>query len=85
MLFKNKLPKNKDIKVVTPYYLKYNGKTGFAQVVGKIEKKFVAILVNNPNGKVNRIMEVTKRKYFSDFAGICTQLDIKATGFVLNS
>ena len=80
---KNKPPKNKDIQVVMPNCLSYDGKQGCAQVVGRIEKKFVAILVNNGSGKVNRIMKVTKRKFFNDFAGTCTQLNIKATGFVL--
>ena len=79
------VPQNKDIKEVRPYYLKYNGQTGFAQVMSRIETKFVAIEVNNPSGKVNRIMEVTEREYFSDFGGTCTGLKFKATGFVFNS
>ncbi len=83
--FKKKLPQTEDIQAVNPYYLSYDGKKGYAQIVGRIEKKFVAIPVNNPNGKINRVMKVTKRKFFSDFHGVCTQLDIEATGFVLNS
>ena len=83
MIGKNKLPKNEDIQAVRTYYISYDGKQGCAQVVGRIEKKFVAIMVNNGGGKVNRIMEVTKRKFFSDFGGVCTQLDITTTGFIL--
>ncbi len=85
MFFKNRPPKTKKVQAVIPYYLTYNGETGYVQVVGRITKKFVAVVVNNPNGKVNRIMKVTKRNFFSDFGGACTGLDIKSTGFVLNS
>jgi len=83
-MFEKKPPKLDKVQEVNPYYLKYNGKTGYAQVVGKVEKKLVAIQVNNPDfpsGKINRIMTVTKRKFFSDFGGACTGLDIKATEF----
>jgi hypothetical protein len=82
---KNKPPKTEDIQAVKHYYLSYDGNQGYVQVVGRVEKKFVAVMVNNGSGKVNRIMKITKRKFFSDFGGVCTQLDIKATGFVLNS
>lgn len=85
MFLKNKPPKTKNVQAVKPYYLEYNGETGYAQVVGRIEKEFVAIIVNNCGGKVNRIMKVTKHEFFSDFGGTCTQLDIRATKFVLNS
>ena len=81
-------PKTEKVQVVNPYYLTYDGKTGYAQVVGKVKKKFVAIVVNNPDtpsGKLNRIMKVVSRKFFSDLGGACTGLDIKATGFVLSS
>ena len=78
-----KVPQTKDIQDVNHYYLSYDGKQGYAQVVGRIEKKFVAILVNNGKGKVNRIMKVTNRKFFVDFGGTCTELNIKATGFIL--
>jgi len=85
MFGRNKPPKIKDVQAVNPYYLKYDGKTGYAQIVGRVEKKFVAIIVNNPSGKLNRIMKVSKRKFFSDFGGACTQFNIEATGFELNS
>ncbi len=85
MFFKNKPPKTAKVQAVNPYYLTYNGRTGYAQVVGKVKKKFVAIVVNNLDGKVNRIMKVGQRKFFSDFGGTCTGLDIEATSFVLNS
>ena len=85
MFGKNKPPNTDKVQAVTPYHLKYNGKTGYAQVVGRVEKKFVAIHVNNPDGKVNRIMKIKKRKFFSDFGGSCTGLDIEATDFILNS
>jgi hypothetical protein len=81
---KDKPPKNEDIQNVKHYYLSYDGKQGYVQVVGKITKKFVAVMVNNGNGKVNRIMKVTKRKFFNDFGGACTQMDITATGFILH-
>lgn len=75
----------KKVEIVRPYYLKYDGKVGFAQVTGNIQKPFVAILVNSQGGgQVNRIMEVSKRKTFSDFGGTCTGLDFKATGFIVN-
>jgi hypothetical protein len=85
---KNNTPQTKDVQGVKPYYLKYDGKQGYVQVVGKITKKFIAVMVNNagePSGKINRIMKVTDRKFFNDFGGACTQMDIKATGFHLNS
>lgn len=85
-MFSKKKPPNLDkVQTVNPYYLKYNGKTGYAQVMGRVEKNLVAIVVNNPDfssGKINRIMKVTKRKFFSDFGGACTELNIKATGFI---
>ena len=82
MFGKKKPPKLSKVQVVNPYHLDYNGKTGYAQVVGRVEKKLVAIVVNNPSGKVNRIMKVIKRKFFSDFGGACTGLDIEATEFI---
>ena len=88
MFGKKKPPEAKDTQSVVPYYLEYNGKEGTAQVVGRVEKKFVAIEVNNPDfasGKVKRIMQITKREFFSDFGGACTGLTFKATGFILNS
>lgn len=86
MFGKDKPPKTKHTQSIIPYHLEYNGKTGYAQVVGRVEKKFVAVEVNNPDfpsGKVIRIMKVTNRKFFSDFGGACTGLDIKATEFFL--
>jgi hypothetical protein len=83
---KNKPPKNEDIQAVKTYYMKYDGKQGYVQVVGKVTKKFIAVFVNNPDfpsGKINRIMKVTKREFFQDFGGACTQMDIQATGFHL--
>ena len=83
-----KPPKTKHIQSVVPYHLEYDGKTGTAQVMGSVEKKFVAIEVNNPDfasGKVKRIMKVTKRHFFSDFGSACTGLTFKATGFILKS
>jgi hypothetical protein len=75
----------KKVQIVSPYYLKYNGKTGYIQVTEEITKPFVAVLVNSQaGGKVNRIMEVSNKKFFSDFGGACTELDIKATGFIVN-
>lgn len=88
MFGKKKPPKTKHIQSVIPYYLEYDGNKGYAQVTGRVEKKFVAVVVNNPDsktGKINRIMEVTKRKFFSDFSSACTGLNIKATGFILNN
>lgn len=83
-----KPPKTKHIQSVIPYHLKYDGDKGYAQVMGRVEKKFVAIIVNNPGsktGRINRIMKVTKREFFSDFGSACTGLSIKTTGFILNS
>lgn len=85
MFWKKRPPKAKNIQLVKPYYLKYDGKEGHAQVIGRVEKKFVAIEVNNPAGKINRIMKVTKREFFSDFGDTCTGLSIKVTGFLFNS
>lgn len=84
-MFAKKPPKLSKVQAVVPYYLKYNGKTGYAQVIGRVEKNLVAIVVNNPDtpsGKINRIMKVTKRKFFSDFGGACTGLDIRATVYI---
>jgi len=86
MFERNRPPKTKDVQAVNPYYLQYDGSKGYAQVVGRIEKKFVAIMVTCSDGsKVNRVMKVSERKFFFDFGGTCTQFDIIATGFILNS
>lgn len=75
----------KKVEIVSPYYLDYDGEAGYLQVVGKIKKPFVAVLVNSQaGGRVNRIMKVVKRKFFNDFGGTCSELNIKATGFVVN-
>jgi len=80
----NTKPTTKNTRFVKPYYMQYDGKSGYAQIIGKIEKKFVAIKVNNNAGKINRIMKITKRKYFSDFGQTCTELHFKATPFTLS-
>lgn len=83
MFWKKKPPKVNKIQKVDHYYLTYDGYTGYVQVFGKVTKKFIAVWVNNPAGKIRRIMKVTERKFFSDLGGPCTGLKIKATEFRL--
>jgi len=83
MFWKKKSPKMEKVQKVTTYFMRYDGETGYIQVADKVTKKFVAVQVNNPAGKVWRIMKVTKREFYSDFGCTCTGLDIKATEFIL--
>ncbi len=78
----NPLPKRKDVDVIKPYYLDYDGTVGFAQVMRDVEKKHVGILVKDAEGNpFTRVMKVTDRESFSDFGGTCTGLHFKRTRF----
>ncbi len=78
-------PNISNIHVVKPYYLKYDGETGWAQVIGEITKPYISIKVNSrTGGKIDRIMKITKRAFFSDFGGCCSSLHFKRTDLILN-
>ena len=83
--FFNKKIKIEDVHVVKPYYMKYDGETGYAQVMEKVTKTHIAIKVNlKGGGTINRVMKITKRDYFSDFGSCCSSLHFKRTDLVWN-
>ena len=74
------------VQLLRPFYMKYDGKAGYAQTYGHVHRKHVAISVNaGRGGKHRRVMKVTSNKNYQDFGGTCSMIDIKATRFVLEN
>ena len=73
------------VQLVKPYYMKYDGRKGYAMVATEVTKKFVAIEVNAAGGgKIWRVMKISDKKLFSDFGGTCTSMDIAAIAQIIN-
>ncbi|GAF67332.1 unnamed protein product [marine sediment metagenome] len=82
-MFWNRPPEIHKITRIRLFYMKYDGKTGYAQVRDKITTKYIAVEVNNTAGRIWRIVKVTKRTFYVDFSVMCTGLNFKTTKFIL--